>query len=98
MTIYRIKDTPCFCIHIAEYTNGIETTAGFYSKEQLVKADGPISGITYTAEYCTELPVDWYDTEALDDRNKRLKIKEIKFGTKDPFVMEDGYRSTEVTI
>lgn len=98
MTIYRIKDTNVFCEHIAEYTNGILTTAGLYPEDQLIKTDQPVSGITYVAECCTELPVDWYDKEALDDRDKRLKIKDIDFGSDTPYIMEDGHKSKEVTL
>lgn len=98
MTIYQVKDQPRFVIKIAEYTNGVDTTGGFYTFEQVSDVTEYVVGITYDAEHCTELPVDWYNSYVLDDRDKRLKITELDFGSEDPYVMEDGYRSKEVTI
>lgn len=79
-----------------EYTNGFETTAGFV-KTMDVKVNNDIVSITYINEYADCLPVNYFEIEWLDDRNKRLMIKEVKLGCLDPYVMEDNYRSQHVT-
>ena len=98
MTIYQLKDQPVFVKHIAEFTNGIETTGGLYKAEQLTSITEPVSGITYDAKHCMELPVDWFGLFVLDDRDKRIKLIEIDFASDRPYIMEDGYKSTEVTL
>lgn len=94
--VYKVKDQDRFVRHIAEYTNGIETTGGFYSIDELEPADNAIS-ITYDSVHCTELPVGWPRIWFLDDKNKRQRIKDIDYENDIAFIMEDGSRSLEVT-
>lgn len=93
--VYKVKDSIMYVRVLAEYTNGYDTTAGFYKEEDLIKAN--CLSITYDADHCTELPVDWPDRYFLDDNDKRQKIREIDFGNEFPYIMEDGTRSKGVT-
>lgn len=81
---------------INEWSNGYETTAGFV-KTSDVHVNNDVVSITYINEYADCLPINYFEIEWLDDRDKRLKIKEVKLGCLDPYVMEDGYRSQHVT-
>ena len=94
---YLVKHKDIIVEKIAEYQNGILTTGGLYKAEDLESLSGPVIGITYNAEACTELPVNWYEMLFLDDRNIRQKISEVDHESDRPYIMEDGYRSTEVT-
>lgn len=94
---YKVKGEEKFVVHIATYQNGIETTGGFYPKEELETAYNAIS-ITYDSKHATELPLAWPRMQFLDDNNKRQFIKEIRFETNGPaYVMQDGTLSNEVT-
>lgn len=83
-----------------EYTNGIETTAGFVKTEDVEYADSDLP-VTYDSQHALMLPVNFYDCLWLDDRNKRMKLKEVLFENADKgdpiFVMEDGYISGSIT-
>ena len=81
---------------INEWSNGYETTAGFVATSD-VHVNNDVVSITYINEYADCLPVNYFEIEWLDDRNKRLYIKEVKLGCLDPYVMEDGHRSQHVT-
>lgn len=78
------------------YTNGYETTAGF--AELNAEACGGMVSVTFDGEHCTELPFEWPKLLFLDDRDKRLRIKEIKYGNLRPYIMEDGHASGDVTL
>ena len=95
---YKVKDQTRFVKHITEYQNGILTTGGLYTEDQLEQATDAIS-ITYNSEACTELPVGWPRMRFLDDNNKRQFIKEVRFDHKGSpaYVMADGSLSWEVT-
>ena len=94
---YKVKGVERYVIHIAEYQNGIETTGGFYSKDEIEPAYNVMS-ITYDSKHATELPVAWPQMMFLDDNNKRQFIKDIKFETNGPaYIMQDGTLSNEVT-
>jgi len=95
--VYKVKDQDRFVSHLATYDNGILTTGGLYTAEELEEMSGPVIGITYNAAACTELPVSWHRMRFLDDNNKRQFIKEILFNTDKPYLMEDGTLSQEVT-
>lgn len=79
-----------------EYSNGYETTCGFVKRTDAHVNNNAVS-ITYTSEYADCLPVNYFELNWLDDRNKRLKIKEVKLERLDAFIMEDGYASQHVT-
>lgn len=79
---------------LAIYNNGFDTTAGFV---ETVEWPSSCIQVLYDADHCAELPVDWYKRRWIDDRGQLNSIKEIDFGNKTPFIMEDGYRSKEVT-
>ena len=79
-----------------EYTNGYETTCGFV-KTADAHVNNDVVSITYINEYADCLPVNYFEIEWLDDRDKRLKIKEVKLGHLDPFIMDDDHRSQHVT-
>lgn len=79
-----------------EYSNGYETTCGFVKRTD-AHVNNNVVSITYTSEYADCLPVNYFELSWLDDRNKRLKIKEVKLGRLDAFIMEDGYASQHVT-
>ncbi|MBP5594527.1 MAG: hypothetical protein J6Y02_04030 [Pseudobutyrivibrio sp.] len=81
---------------ISEYSNGYETTCGFV-KTADAHVNNDVVSITYLSDYADCLPVNYFDIEWLDDRDKRLTIKEVKLGTLDAFVMEDGHHSQHVT-
>lgn len=84
--------------YLNEYTNGYETTAGFVPKDPEPEVDNSMLSITYDSEHFTELPVPWPRMLFLDDRNKRLRIKEIAYDKADyVYIMEDGYASRGVT-
>lgn len=93
---YKVKGEERYVIHIAEYQNGIETTGGFYSKNELEPAYNAIS-ITYDSKHATELPLNWPKIEFLDDNNKRQFIKDIRYEDEPAYVMQDGILSNEVT-
>lgn len=93
---YKVKDHIRYVYTLAEYTNGYDTTGGFYTEDQLEQINCPC--VTYDAEHCTELPVDWPELEFLDDNDKRQKIKDIDYGSDRPYIMTDGTKSHEVTI
>lgn len=95
--VYKVKDQVRFVKHLATYDNGILTTGGLYKAEELEEIPVFVIGITYNADACTELPVNWHDMQFLDDNNKRQHIKEIIFNTDKPYLMEDGTLSQEVT-
>lgn len=95
--VYKVKGEERYVIHIAEYQNGIETTGGFYFKDELESAYNAIS-ITYDSKHATELPLNWPHIKFLDDNNNRQFIKDIRFETNGPaYVMQDGTLSNEVT-
>lgn len=95
--IYKVKSEERYVIHISEYQNGIETTGGFYSKDELEVAYNAIS-ITYDSKHATELPLNWPYMKFLDDNNNRQFIKNIRFETDGPaYIMQDGTLSNEVT-
>lgn len=95
--IYKVKGEERYVIHISEYQNGIETTGGFYSKDELEVACNAIS-ITYDSKHATELPLNWPYMKFLDDNNNRQFIKDIRFETDGPaYIMQDGTLSNEVT-
>lgn len=94
---YKVKGQERYVIHIAEYQNGIDTTGGFYSKDELEPVYNVLS-ITYDSKHATELPLVWPRIQFLDDNNKRQFIKEIRFETNGPaYIMQDGTLSNEVT-
>lgn len=95
--VYKIKGEERYVIHIAEYQNGIETTCGFYSIDELEPAHNAIS-ITYDSKHATELPLSWPYIMFLDDNNKRQFIKDIRFKDVPAYLMQDGTLSSEVTI
>ena len=95
--VYKVKNQSRFVKYLATYKNGILTTGGLYKAEELEEMSGIVIGITYNAAACTELPVDWYNIRFLDDNNNRQLIKEILFNTDQPYLMEDGTLSQEVT-
>ena len=97
-TVYKVKDDCCFVKVLNEFSNGYETTAGFYTEGQLEPDPVITDCITFDSEHCTELPVNWHERWVLDDRNFRMMIKEIKFGETPAYVMYDGYKSKEVTL
>lgn len=95
--VYKVKGKERYVLHIAEYQNGIETSGGFYSKDELEFAYNAIS-ITYDSYHATELPLDWPRMQFLDDNSKRQLIKGIRFETDGPaYIMQDGTLSYEVT-
>lgn len=94
--VYRVRGKDRYVLHIAEYKNGIDTSGGFYSKDELEPTCNVLS-ITYDARHATELPVGWHRMRFLDDSNKRQFIKEVLFNTDKPYLMEDGTLSQEVT-
>lgn len=98
MNVYKVKGTHTYVNGLNEYTNGTETTCGFFLKEQLELIDNPVFGITYSSAYCTELPIDCYERPVLDVNGKRQCIKSIRFGKVPAYVMEDDTLSEEVTI
>ena len=79
-----------------EYSNGYMTTAGFVKRLE-AKVNNDVASITYISEYADCLPFNYFELEWLDDRDKRLKIKEVKIGLPAAFIMEDGYASQHVT-
>lgn len=79
-----------------EYSNGYETTCGFVNRDN-VHINNDVSSITYLSEYADCLPFNYFEIEWLDDRDKRLKIKEVKIGSLAAFIMEDGYASQHIT-
>lgn len=79
-----------------EYSNGYETTVGF-AKRDNIHINNDVRSITYLSEYADCLPVNYFTLEWLDDRDKRLKIKEVKLGELAAFIMSDGYASQHVT-
>ena len=93
--VYKVKDQQRYVRTLAEYANGYDTTGGFYDESLLEPTD--CVSVTYGPEACTELPVEWPDMYWLDDKDKRQKIIDIKFGSKWPYIMEDGTKSQEVT-
>lgn len=95
--IVKVKDN-IFGEVINEYTNGYDTTAGFIDKENLLKVN--TTSITYNSKHYTCLPVEWPDLLWLDDLNKVQKIKDIIFkqDCKAPYIMENGYKSSTVTL
>ena len=95
-TFYKVKGEERFVIQIAIYQNGIETTGGFYSKDELEPAHNAIS-ITYDSKHATELPLAWPRMQFLDDNNKRQFIKSIRFEQEPAYIMADGTLSNEVT-
>ena len=95
--VYKVKGQVRYVKHLATYDNGTLTTGGLYKAEELEEVPGFVIGITYNAAACTELPVNWHDTQFLDDNNKRQHIREIIFNTDKPYLMEDGTLSQEVT-
>ena len=97
--VYKLKGIIKFVLHIAEYSNGIETTGGLFKPEELEEYAENIFGITYDSDHATELPVDWPDLLVLDDRDIRQKIKEIHWNrVSKKYEMEDGTFSEEVTL
>lgn len=98
MNVYKVKGTSTYVNGLNEYTNGIETTCGFFLKDQLELSDKPVIGITYNSAYCTELPIDYYEKSVLDVNGKQQHIKSIRFGKVPAYVMEDNSLSEEVTI
>lgn len=94
--IYKVKGQVRFVQGIATYTNGIETTGGFYTEDQLEESNCPC--ITYDSEHYVELPLEWPDMEFIDDNNRRQKIREIRHDEEPAYVMADGSLSEEVTI
>lgn len=95
--VYKVKGQERYVIHVAEYQNGIDTTGGFYSKDELETAYNVIS-ITYDSKHATELPLAWPRMKFLDDNNNRQLIKDIRFETDGPaYIMQDGTLSMEVT-
>lgn len=96
--VYKVKGEERYVLHIAEYQNGIETSGGFYPKDELESAYNAIS-ITYDSYHATELPLDWPRMQFLDDNNNRQFIKDIRFEADGPaYIMQDGTLSNEVTI
>ena len=95
-TFYKVKGEERYVTHIATYQNGIETTGGFYSKDELEQIYNAIS-ITYDSKHATELPLAWPRMQFLDDNNKRQFIKGIRFEQEPAYIMADGTLSNEVT-
>ena len=96
--IYKVNDM--FVKHIAEYTNGVLTTCGFYDKHELEEINKNVFGITYNSLACTELPITWPDIYWVDDRQECHKIIKIDFSRINigkAYIMDDGYLSEEVT-
>ena len=79
-----------------EYSNGYETTAGFVKRLE-TKVNNDVTSITYISDYADCLPINYFELEWLDDRDKRLSIKEVKIGLPAAFIMEDGYASQHIT-
>lgn len=95
-TFYKVKGEERYVTHIATYQNGIETTGGFYNKNELEQIHNAIS-ITYDSKHATELPLAWPRMQFLDDNNKRQFIKSIRFEQEPAYLMQDGTLSNEVT-
>lgn len=98
--ILKVKNQIKFVVKYNEYADGIETSAGLYSAEDLEDAQGYlVFGITYDSAHATELPVEWPDIEVLDDNDKRQKIKQIHWDRQSlRYEMNDGTFSETVTI
>ena len=93
--VYKVKDQQRYVRTLSEYTNGYDTTGGFYSESSLEPTD--CVSVTYGPYACTELPVDWPNMWWLGDNDKRQKIIEINYGSDYPYIMMDGTKSQEVT-
>ena len=93
--VYKVKDQQRYVRTLSEYTNGYDTTGGFYSESSLEPTD--CVSVTYGPDACTELPVDWPNMWWLGDNDKRQKIEWIKFGSQWPYIMKDGTACQEVT-
>lgn len=94
--VYKVKGQERYVIHIAEYQNGVDTTGGFYSKDELEPVLNAIS-ITYDSKHATELPLAWPRMKFLDDNNNRQFIKAIRYEDEPAYIMQDGTLSNEVT-
>lgn len=97
--IVSIYDDKLFAIKIAEYQNGILTTAGLFSADAIKPAiKGDIVPVTYGIAGMTELPADWYTKQWKDDRGGWLRLVDILYSNNVGFRMEDNYISKHVTI
>ena len=100
--IYKASDGR-FVKCLDTYTNGIMSSAGFYEYgqiEELAEHMQAFVCVTYNAGAWQVMPFEWPNMKALDDRrNDWQYIKEVNYNDKvRPYIMSDGYRSTEVTL
>jgi len=102
-----VYDTPNgYGKHIAEYDNGIMTTAGFFNKEEISIADNYDGPILYVSAAALSLPFDWPNKLWVDDRGSFHKIRKIDYKSLHDceitaidvpvFIMDDFYKSTVV--
>lgn len=58
-TIFMIKGTDRYVLKLAEYTNGILTSCGFYNKDELKEIHNELVPVEFSVEAAAELPVSW---------------------------------------
>lgn len=89
MAVFKVKEYGICVEKLAEYTNGILTTCGFYKQDELepVKS-GTVLPITYNIEGASELPVNWFELDFCG-----VKLLDIDFINKH-FVTDKGIQDT----
>lgn len=89
MSTYKVKNFDIFVEQLAEYTNGVLTTCGFYTKDELelVESD-TVLPITFDIEGASELPVNWFELDFCG-----VKLLDIDFINKH-FVTDKGIQNT----
>lgn len=100
-TVYKVSGIDMYVRHVNEFSNGIETTGGFYRPDELAAVDFEVD-ITFDSDHAALLPVDWHSHNVLDDKNRRQRIASIHFDRaysgNPAYQMEDGTLSYAVTI
>lgn len=82
--IYQIKGTENYVLKLAEYTNGVLTSCGFFKLEELEQVTGTIVPVDFNIEAAAELPLNWPELDFCG-----TKLLDIDFINK-KFVTDKG--------